>query len=74
MFGVDVTITADMKSSADFLQKNSEMHLDWIWFGAPIGYGLSLQALKDSAISLMDVKDLADKFLKDAGQHKWKRS
>ncbi|PHH87895.1 hypothetical protein CDD83_8271 [Cordyceps sp. RAO-2017] len=73
MFGVDVTVDAAMKKSSDFLHENSEIIVSWFWVGAPPDYGEHLKAVKEVDGNLLEIKNLSDKFIKEAGKHQWKR-
>ncbi|KZZ95313.1 hypothetical protein AAL_04544 [Moelleriella libera RCEF 2490] len=79
MYGVDVTVTTNMKLASEFLSNNSKITSEMFWVGAPPKQSKSpiiqeLKSFKSNAASLLDIKDLSDKFLAEAGQHQWKRS
>ncbi|KID93930.1 hypothetical protein MAJ_10118, partial [Metarhizium majus ARSEF 297] len=78
MFGVDVSVSTEMKQASEFLSKNSKVTSEMFWVGAPpkdtkSGVLKQIKSLQSGEASLLDIKSISEKFIAEAGDHQWKR-
>ncbi|UKZ79911.1 hypothetical protein TrVFT333_007674 [Trichoderma virens FT-333] len=71
VYGIDVKVTEEIKQSIDKIHKHSEVNIYLHYVGTPPHYFVTLAVGDDE--NLLALKETADKFLKDAESHEWKR-